>query len=181
MFTELFSQGAHLQFRVAFDRDLLVLFQWLSCSRAPADIFFSILITQTFFVCGWIDPYLNFRWGQNLRFVLNTDAPPHHHPNLSLSTCLHQCLLITPLSLPPCSLHPSVHNWTMEDTVQWLKESVELPQYEKNFRDFRVTGNTLPRLVLLTAHLLLSSTFVTNSKGAERQVFASRDDGEAGD
>lgn len=38
-----------------------------------------------------------------------------------------------------------VHNWTMEDTVQWLKESVELPQYEKNFRDFRVTGNTLPR------------------------------------
>uniref|UniRef100_A0A3Q0SJM5 Stromal interaction molecule 2 n=1 Tax=Amphilophus citrinellus TaxID=61819 RepID=A0A3Q0SJM5_AMPCI len=38
----------------------------------------------------------------------------------------------------------SEHNWTMEDTVQWLKESVELPQYEKNFRDFRVTGNTLP-------------------------------------
>lgn len=39
-----------------------------------------------------------------------------------------------------------VHNWTMEDTVTWLKESVELPQYEKNFRDFRVTGNTLPRM-----------------------------------
>uniref|UniRef100_H2UKS7 Stromal interaction molecule 2 n=1 Tax=Takifugu rubripes TaxID=31033 RepID=H2UKS7_TAKRU len=39
-----------------------------------------------------------------------------------------------------------VHNWTMEDTVQWLKDSVELPQYEKNFRDFRVTGNTLPRI-----------------------------------
>ncbi|XP_059210693.1 stromal interaction molecule 2 isoform X2 [Centropristis striata] len=39
-----------------------------------------------------------------------------------------------------------VHNWTVDDSVQWLKESVELPQYEKNFRDFRVTGNTLPRL-----------------------------------
>ncbi|XP_037117295.1 stromal interaction molecule 2 isoform X1 [Syngnathus acus] len=39
-----------------------------------------------------------------------------------------------------------VHNWTVEDTVRWLKESVELPQYEKNFRDFRVTGNTLPRI-----------------------------------
>ncbi|KAM4536874.1 stromal interaction molecule 2 isoform 2-T4 [Odontesthes bonariensis] len=39
-----------------------------------------------------------------------------------------------------------VHNWTTEDTVQWLKESVELPLYEKNFRDFRVTGNTLPRM-----------------------------------
>lgn len=45
-----------------------------------------------------------------------------------------------------------VHNWTMEDTVQWLKESVELPQYEKNFRDFRVTGNTLPRSVRLTSN-----------------------------
>ncbi|XP_064199899.1 stromal interaction molecule 2-like isoform X3 [Anguilla rostrata] len=39
-----------------------------------------------------------------------------------------------------------VHNWTLEDTVQWLKESVELPQYERNFRDFRVNGNTLPRI-----------------------------------
>uniref|UniRef100_A0A3Q4G047 Stromal interaction molecule 2b n=1 Tax=Neolamprologus brichardi TaxID=32507 RepID=A0A3Q4G047_NEOBR len=38
----------------------------------------------------------------------------------------------------------SEHNWTTEDTVWWLKESVELPQYEKNFRDFRITGNTLP-------------------------------------
>ncbi|KAG9345784.1 hypothetical protein JZ751_008929 [Albula glossodonta] len=44
----------------------------------------------------------------------------------------------------------TVHNWTMEDTVQWLKESVELPQYERNFRDFRVNGNTLPRSVPLT-------------------------------
>ncbi|KAG7261355.1 hypothetical protein CRUP_003976, partial [Coryphaenoides rupestris] len=39
-----------------------------------------------------------------------------------------------------------VHNWTTDDAVQWLKDSVELPQYETNFRDFRVTGNTLPRL-----------------------------------
>ncbi|XP_076145481.1 stromal interaction molecule 2 isoform X2 [Alosa pseudoharengus] len=39
-----------------------------------------------------------------------------------------------------------VHNWTLDDAVQWLKESVELPQYESNFRDFRVDGNTLPRI-----------------------------------
>lgn len=43
------------------------------------------------------------------------------------------------------SLFLSVHNWTMDDAVQWLKESVELPQYETNFREFRVNGNTLPR------------------------------------
>ncbi|XP_036407496.1 stromal interaction molecule 2 [Megalops cyprinoides] len=51
-----------------------------------------------------------------------------------------------------------VHNWTMEDTVRWLKESVELPQYERNFRDFRVNGNTLPRIAanepsFMTLHL----------------------------
>uniref|UniRef100_A0A672QC25 Stromal interaction molecule 2 n=1 Tax=Sinocyclocheilus grahami TaxID=75366 RepID=A0A672QC25_SINGR len=39
-----------------------------------------------------------------------------------------------------------VHNWTLEDAVQWLKESVELPQYEKNFREFKVDGNMLPRI-----------------------------------
>uniref|UniRef100_A0A4W5NW76 Stromal interaction molecule 2 n=1 Tax=Hucho hucho TaxID=62062 RepID=A0A4W5NW76_9TELE len=39
-----------------------------------------------------------------------------------------------------------VHNWTTDDTVLWLKESVELPQYERSFRDFRFNGNTLPRL-----------------------------------
>lgn len=37
--------------------------------------------------------------------------------------------------------------------MQWLKDSVELPQYEKNFRDFRVTGNTLPRSAWLLFRL----------------------------
>ena len=40
-----------------------------------------------------------------------------------------------------------VHNWTLEDTLQWLIEFVELPQYEKNFRDNNVRGTTLPRSV----------------------------------
>ncbi|KAM9856981.1 uncharacterized protein ACBR49_000651 [Aulostomus maculatus] len=39
-----------------------------------------------------------------------------------------------------------VHNWTQEDVLRWLKEFVELPQYEKNFKDFKVSGNTLPRI-----------------------------------
>lgn len=66
-------------------------------------------------------------------------------PKHSLSRlCVAASNLRVFLSIAVSRLRP-VHNWTMEDTVQWLKDSVELPQYEKNFRDFRVTGNTLPR------------------------------------
>ncbi|XP_024146124.1 stromal interaction molecule 2 [Oryzias melastigma] len=39
-----------------------------------------------------------------------------------------------------------VHNWTQEDVVRWLKDFVELPQYERNFKEFKVNGNTLPRI-----------------------------------
>ncbi|XP_071264709.1 stromal interaction molecule 2-like [Salvelinus alpinus] len=39
-----------------------------------------------------------------------------------------------------------VHNWTQDEVLRWLREFVELPQYENNFKDFRVNGNTLPRI-----------------------------------
>lgn len=39
----------------------------------------------------------------------------------------------------------SVHNWTQDAVLRWLKEFVELPQYERNFKEFKVNGNTLPR------------------------------------
>ncbi|KAK2908682.1 hypothetical protein Q8A67_004519 [Cirrhinus molitorella] len=39
-----------------------------------------------------------------------------------------------------------VHNWTQEDVLRWLREFVELPQYEKGFKELRVSGNTLPRI-----------------------------------
>ncbi|XP_026059938.1 stromal interaction molecule 2 [Carassius auratus] len=39
-----------------------------------------------------------------------------------------------------------VHNWTQEDVVRWLREFVELPQYEKGFKELHVNGNTLPRI-----------------------------------
>ncbi|CAJ1052189.1 stromal interaction molecule 2 [Xyrichtys novacula] len=51
-----------------------------------------------------------------------------------------------------------VHNWTQDDVLRWLKEFVELPQYERNFKDFKVNGNTLPRIAanepsFLSGHL----------------------------
>ncbi|XP_069058239.1 stromal interaction molecule 2 [Pleurodeles waltl] len=41
-----------------------------------------------------------------------------------------------------------VHNWTLDGTLQWLHEFVELPQYENTFRDHTVKGTTLPRIAV---------------------------------
>lgn len=41
-----------------------------------------------------------------------------------------------------------VHNWTVEQTIEWLTTSVELPQYVSTFVEHRVTGATLPRLAV---------------------------------
>ncbi|KAM4051646.1 stromal interaction molecule 2 isoform 2-T2 [Anomaloglossus baeobatrachus] len=41
-----------------------------------------------------------------------------------------------------------VHNWTEEETLQWLFEFVELPQYERTFRENSVKGTTLPRVAV---------------------------------
>ncbi|XP_036274843.2 stromal interaction molecule 2 isoform X5 [Pipistrellus kuhlii] len=49
-----------------------------------------------------------------------------------------------------------VHNWTLEDTLQWLIEFVELPQYEKNFRDNNVKGTTLPRIAVHEPSFMIS-------------------------
>lgn len=51
-----------------------------------------------------------------------------------------------------------VHNWTQDDVLRWLKDFVELPQYERNFKDLKVNGNTLPRIAanepsFLSGHL----------------------------
>ncbi|GBP45067.1 Stromal interaction molecule homolog [Eumeta japonica] len=42
-------------------------------------------------------------------------------------------------------LRSEVHNWTVEQTVEWLTQSVDLPQYKTTFLQHRVTGATLPR------------------------------------
>ncbi|XP_051169150.1 stromal interaction molecule homolog isoform X2 [Leptopilina boulardi] len=51
-------------------------------------------------------------------------------------------------------LKSEVHNWTIEQTSEWLKTNVELPQYVSNFIQHRVTGATLPRLAVNNMHYL---------------------------
>ncbi|XP_045539447.1 stromal interaction molecule homolog isoform X3 [Papilio machaon] len=45
-------------------------------------------------------------------------------------------------------LRSEVHNWTTEQTVEWLSQSVDLPQYRSLFLQHKITGATLPRLAV---------------------------------
>lgn len=51
-------------------------------------------------------------------------------------------------------LRSEVHNWTIEQTSEWLTSNVELPQYVPTFIRHRVTGATLPRLAVNNMHYL---------------------------
>ena len=39
-----------------------------------------------------------------------------------------------------------VYNWTVEDTVHWLIDYVDLPQYQSIFLDNKLNGTQLPRM-----------------------------------
>jgi len=62
--------------------------------------------------------------------------------------------LFSGLKVAECSIYNllcvSVHNWTVDQVVQWLTHDVELPQYSDAFRINVVDGCTLPRWVLLS-------------------------------
>ncbi|XP_003696263.1 stromal interaction molecule homolog isoform X1 [Apis florea] len=51
-------------------------------------------------------------------------------------------------------LRSEVHNWTIEQTSEWLSSNVDLPQYVPTFIQHRVTGATLPRLAVNNMHYL---------------------------
>ncbi|XP_018579968.1 stromal interaction molecule homolog isoform X2 [Anoplophora glabripennis] len=51
-------------------------------------------------------------------------------------------------------LRSEVHNWTVEQTTDWLTTCVELPQYAPHFINYKVTGANLPRLAVNNANYL---------------------------
>lgn len=56
-----------------------------------------------------------------------------------------------------------VHNWTVQETADWLSNSVELPQYVQVFLDNVVDGSVLPRLAS-------NNHFISNTLGIKDQI-----------
>ncbi|XP_026471972.1 stromal interaction molecule homolog [Ctenocephalides felis] len=61
-------------------------------------------------------------------------------------------------------LRSEVHNWTVEQTSEWLAQNVELPQYVQTFVQNRVTGAKLPRLAVNNMN------YVTNVLGIKDPI-----------
>ena len=55
-----------------------------------------------------------------------------------------------------------VHNWTVEQTVEWLREAVDLPQYSETFLRAEVAGHKLP-LAASDPSFLAKTLGITNS------------------
>ncbi|KAF5274302.1 hypothetical protein FQR65_LT04420 [Abscondita terminalis] len=53
-------------------------------------------------------------------------------------------------------LRSEVHNWTTQQTSEWLAINVELPQYVTNFLQHKINGAMLPRLAVNNMQLLSS-------------------------
>lgn len=49
-------------------------------------------------------------------------------------------------------LRSEVHNWTVDQTTEWLAQSVQLPQYVPLFKLHKVTGKVLPRMAVNNMH-----------------------------
>jgi len=61
-------------------------------------------------------------------------------------------------------LRSEVHNWTVDQTTEWLAQSVQLPQYVRLFRLHKVTGRVLPLLAVNNMH------YVSNTLGIKDPI-----------
>ncbi|GIY52544.1 stromal interaction molecule 2 [Caerostris darwini] len=68
-----------------------------------------------------------------------------------------------------------VHNWTVDQTVEWLITQVELPQYEHNFRNNGVNGASLPLLAQNTHNFISHSLGIKDSINKQKIALKAMD------
>uniref|UniRef100_A0A665TUB4 Stromal interaction molecule 1-like n=1 Tax=Echeneis naucrates TaxID=173247 RepID=A0A665TUB4_ECHNA len=61
-----------------------------------------------------------------------------------------------------------VYNWTVQQVVNWLLISVELPQYSDTFRKLQLNGRSLPRLAVKNTTLMLSVLKISDRSHSQK-------------
>ncbi|XP_018431394.1 PREDICTED: stromal interaction molecule 1-like, partial [Nanorana parkeri] len=69
----------------------------------------------------------------------------YHDPTVKHSTFHGEDKLISVEDLWITWKASEVCNWTLDEVVEWLKNYVELPQYEETFRKLQLSGRDMPR------------------------------------
>lgn len=58
--------------------------------------------------------------------------------------------------------YSEVYNWTVDKTVKWLEDSVDLPQYAERFQNNGIEGSALPRLATNNGHFMTAILGITD-------------------
>nr|XP_015200529.1 PREDICTED: stromal interaction molecule 2 isoform X2 [Lepisosteus oculatus] len=82
---------------------------------------------------------------------------------------------ITIEELWKCWKSSEVHNWTLAETRQWLIDFVELPQYEKYFKEYKVNGKTLPRIAANEPSLMTSQLKILDQRHRQKLILKALD------
>lgn len=68
-----------------------------------------------------------------------------------------------------------VHNWTTQQTVDWLVNSVQLPEYEQLFHEREINGTFLPQMAANQHHFLSQYVGIRDSRHKQKVILKSQD------
>lgn len=91
----------------------------------------------------------------------------YHDPTVKHSTFHGEDKLISVEDLWKTWKVSEVSNWTVDEVVEWLKNYVELPQYEEIFRKLQLSGRDMPRLAITNA--TMTGTLLKMTDRSHRQ------------
>ncbi|XP_068122615.1 stromal interaction molecule 1 isoform X8 [Hyperolius riggenbachi] len=91
----------------------------------------------------------------------------YHDPTVKHSTFHGEDKLISVEDLWNSWKASEVYNWTLDEVVEWLKNYVELPQYEEIFRKLQLSGRDMPRLAVTNA--TMTGTLLKMTDRSHRQ------------
>ena len=107
-----------------------------------SEVFFGMTIPSAFFFTGLIFILVLFGDLQFLREELHYEGG---HERRQKAFHRDDDMHISVRELWDIWTRSEVHNWTIEQTAEWLSHFVQLPQYAALFQQHGIDGTKLPR------------------------------------